>query len=72
MLRQDVALEDIEAVLRHRSIETTRTSVATWWLSPPTSGAATHANSYWYLEATPALFSKIAERCEDFAKGGNS
>jgi len=28
-------------------------------------------NSYWYLEATPALFSKIAERCEDFAKGGN-
>ena len=28
-------------------------------------------NSYWYLEATPALFSKIAQRCEDFAKGGN-
>jgi len=28
-------------------------------------------NSYGYLEATPALFSKIAERCEDFAKGGN-
>jgi len=28
-------------------------------------------NSYWYLEATPALFSKIAERCEDFANGGN-
>jgi integrase/recombinase XerD len=29
-------------------------------------------NSYWYLEATPALFSKIAMRCEDFANGGNS
>ena len=28
-------------------------------------------NSYWYLEATLALFSKIAARCEDFAKGGN-
>ncbi len=28
-------------------------------------------NSYWYLEATPALFSKIAQQCEDFAKGGN-
>lgn len=28
-------------------------------------------NSYWYLEATPALFSKIAERCEDFVNGGN-
>jgi integrase len=28
-------------------------------------------NSYWYLEATPALFSKIAKQCEDFAKGGN-
>ena len=28
-------------------------------------------SSYWYLEATPALFSKIAERCEDFAKGDN-
>lgn len=27
-------------------------------------------NSYWYLEAAPALFSEIAERCEDFAKGG--
>ena len=28
-------------------------------------------NSYWYLEATPALFSKIAQRCEDFTRGGN-
>lgn len=28
-------------------------------------------NSYWYLEATPALFSKIAERCENFVNGGN-
>ena len=28
-------------------------------------------NSYWYIEATPALFSKIAEDCEAFAKGGN-
>jgi integrase len=28
-------------------------------------------NSYWYLEATPALFSKITERCEDFINGGN-
>lgn len=27
-------------------------------------------NSYWYLEATPALFSKIAQQSEDFAKGG--
>ena len=27
--------------------------------------------SYWYLEATPALFSKIAERCEAFVEGGN-
>jgi integrase len=28
-------------------------------------------NSYWYLEATPVLFSKIAERCEAFVEGGN-
>ena len=28
-------------------------------------------SSYWYLEATPALFSKIAQSCEDFANGGN-
>jgi integrase len=28
-------------------------------------------NSYWYLEATPALFSNIAEDCEDFAHGDN-
>lgn len=28
-------------------------------------------NSYWYLEATPALLSKIAERCEDFVNGGH-
>jgi len=28
-------------------------------------------NSYWYLEATPALFSRIAERCEAFVDGGN-
>jgi integrase len=28
-------------------------------------------NSYWYLEATPALFSKIAQSCEDFVNGGN-
>ena len=26
-------------------------------------------NSYWYLEATPALFARIADRCEDFVKG---
>lgn len=24
-------------------------------------------NTYWYLEATPALFTKIAQTCEDFA-----
>lgn len=29
-------------------------------------------NGYWYLEATPALFAKIAARCEDFTNGGNS
>ena len=29
-------------------------------------------NGYWYLEATPALFAKIAARCENFAIGGNS
>lgn len=28
-------------------------------------------NSYWYLEATPALFSRIAEQCEAFMTGGN-
>lgn len=28
-------------------------------------------NGYWYLEATPALFVKIADRCEAFAGGGN-
>ena len=27
-------------------------------------------NSYWYLEATPALFAKIAACCEEFALGG--
>ena len=29
-------------------------------------------NGYWYLEATPALFARIADRCEDFANRGNS
>jgi integrase/recombinase XerD len=29
-------------------------------------------NGYWYLEATPALFAKIAARCEGFAIGGNA
>jgi integrase len=28
-------------------------------------------NGYWYLEATPALFAKIADRCEAFAGGGD-
>lgn len=28
-------------------------------------------NAYWYLEATPALFAKIAAKCEAFAKGEN-
>jgi len=28
-------------------------------------------NSYWYLEATLSLFSKIADQCEDYANGGN-
>lgn len=28
-------------------------------------------NGYWYLEATPALFAKIADCCEAFASGGN-
>jgi hypothetical protein len=27
-------------------------------------------NSYWYLEATPALFAQIADRCEALARGG--
>ena len=26
-------------------------------------------SGYWYLEATPALFAKIADRCQDFAMG---
>jgi len=29
-------------------------------------------NSYWYLEATPALFAKIARASEDFARGAHS
>jgi integrase len=28
-------------------------------------------NSYWYFEAIPSLFSKIAAQCEDFVNGGN-
>jgi integrase len=28
-------------------------------------------NSYWYLEATPVLLARIAERCEDFVNGGH-
>ena len=28
-------------------------------------------NTYWYLEAPPALFATIATRCEEFAIGGN-
>lgn len=28
-------------------------------------------NSYWYLEATPTLLSRIAETCEDFVNGGH-
>ncbi len=29
-------------------------------------------NSYWYLEATPVLLARIAERCEDVVTGGHS
>ncbi len=29
-------------------------------------------SSYWYLEATPVLLSKIAQSCEDFTNGGNA
>jgi integrase len=29
-------------------------------------------NGYWYIEATPALFAKIADRCEAYASGGDS
>lgn len=29
-------------------------------------------NSYWYIEATPSLFAKIADSCESFALGANS
>jgi integrase len=28
-------------------------------------------SSYWYLEATPTLLARIAERCEDFVNGEN-
>ncbi len=28
-------------------------------------------NSYWYLEASPKLLSRIAENCESFARGGS-
>ena len=28
-------------------------------------------NSYWYLEATPTLLTRIADTCEDFVNGGN-
>jgi integrase/recombinase XerD len=28
-------------------------------------------NSYWYLEASPKLLSRIAEKCESFVKGGS-
>ena len=28
-------------------------------------------NSYWYLEASPQLLSRIAETCESFVKGEN-
>lgn len=28
-------------------------------------------NSYWYLEATPAILARIAEHCEDFVNGGH-
>jgi integrase len=34
-------------------------------------GHADARNGYWYLEATPALFAKIAESCEAFLNGGN-
>ena len=27
-------------------------------------------NSYWYLEASPMLMSKIADKCESFVNGG--
>jgi hypothetical protein len=28
-------------------------------------------NSSWYLEATPKLLAKIADRCQDFVNGGH-
>lgn len=33
------------------------------------SGHGNVANTYWYLEATPELLGKIAERCESFVMG---
>jgi hypothetical protein len=32
-------------------------------------GHSSVANTYWYLEATPELMGKIADRCEDFVMG---
>ncbi len=49
----------------HRSISRHMVALTTYL------GHSDARNSYWYLEATPPLFSKIAECCEDFAKGGN-
>jgi hypothetical protein len=34
-------------------------------------GHADARNGYWYLEATPALFTKIADSCEAFVNGGS-
>ncbi len=35
-------------------------------------GHASVANTYWYLEATPELLEKIADRCESFVMGEKS
>jgi hypothetical protein len=33
-------------------------------------GHTNFSNTYWYLEATPALMQDIAGRCETFVQGG--
>ena len=34
-------------------------------------GHSNVGNSYWYLEASPQLLSRIAQTCESFMKGEN-
>ena len=63
-LRHTFAVRALETCLDDRDHITKHMLALSTYL-----GHSSVANTYWYLEATPELMGKIADRCEDFVMG---